>query len=147
MSKEELIKLMLNFREAFNNKELEKLLSYLAEDADWIHPFGEFRGKEAIRKFLKWGFKMSPDQKIVPSGADIMAEEDKAIAEHLLEGSHEGMKYQVLGYCTYEAKRDKIQHLRTAYDRLSQAKQLAKGKIAQTAVNSVIKQMGKDLAV
>jgi len=40
MLKEELIKLMRNFREAFNNKELGKALSYFSADADWIHPCG-----------------------------------------------------------------------------------------------------------
>ena len=55
------------------------------------------------------------------------------------------MKYQILALCIYEFKGDKIQHVRSAYDRLSLAKQATKGKIAKTAVNSIINRMEKGL--
>jgi len=42
ISKEELISMMRKFRDAFNKKDLEKTLSFFAEDADWINPNGEF---------------------------------------------------------------------------------------------------------
>ena len=145
MSKDELIKMMRNFREALNNKELEKALSYFAEDADWVNPNGVFKGKEELKKYLKWGFEVSPDQKVIESGVKIIAEEDRAVYEHILEGSFEGMKYQILALCIYESKGDKFQHLRTTYDRLSMAKQLAKGPVAKTAVNSIINRMEKGL--
>jgi len=57
------------------------------------------------------------------------------------------VKYNILCLCIYEFKEDKIQHVRTVYDRLLEAKQLAKGPIAKTAVNSIIKQMEKGLRV
>jgi hypothetical protein len=66
---------------------------------------------------------------------------------HILEGSYEGMKYQILALGICEFKGDKIQHVRTVYDRLSLAKQLAKGQIAKTAVNSIINRMEKGLHV
>jgi len=62
-----------------------------------------------------------------------------------LEGSYEGMKYQILALCIYEFKGDKIKHVRSAYDRLSLAKQIAKGQIVKTAVNSIINRMEKGL--
>jgi len=65
--------------------------------------------------------------------------------ERILEGSVEGMKYQILALCIYESKGDKFQHLRSAYDRLSMAKQLAIGPIDKTAVNSLINRMEKGL--
>jgi hypothetical protein len=67
------------------------------------------------------------------------------VYEHILEGSFEGMKYQILALCIYESKGDKFQHLRNTYDRLSIAKQLAKSPIAKTAVNSIISRMEKGL--
>jgi hypothetical protein len=145
MSKEELINIMRKFRDVLNKKDLEKSLSFFAEDADWLNPDGKFKGKEELKKYLKWGFKISPDQKIIESGIKIIAEEDKAVYEHILEGSFEGMKYQILALCIYEFKGDKFQHLRTTYDRLSMAKQLAKGPVAKTAVNSIINRMEKGL--
>jgi hypothetical protein len=145
MSKEELISMMRKFKDAFNKKNLEKTLSFFAEDADWVNPNGVFKGKEEIKSYLKWAFEIVPDQKIIESGVKIIAEEDKAVYEHILEGSFEGMKYQILALCIYESKGDKFQHLRSTYDRLSMAKQLAKGPIAKTAVNSIINRMEKGL--
>ena len=147
MSKEKIISIMRNFKDALNKKDIEESLSFFSEDADWVDPNGIFKGKEEIKKYLKWGFEVSPDQKVIESGVKIIAEEDRAAYEHILEGSYEGMKYQILALCIYEFKGDKIQHIRTAYDRLSLAKQLAKGKIAKTAVNSIINRMEKGLYV
>ena len=145
MSKEELISMMRKFKDAFNKKDLEKSLSFFAEDADWVNPNGKFKGKEEIKNYFKWVFEINPDQKIIESGVKIIAEEDKAVYEHILEGSFEGMKYQILALCIYESKGSKFQHLRSIYDRLSMAKQLAKGPIAKTAVNTIINRMEKGL--
>jgi len=145
MAKEEIISIMRNLKEAYNKKDIEKSLSFFTEDADWVDPNGVFKGKEEIKNYFKWIFETSPDHKSIESGVKIIAEEDRAVHEHILEGSYEGMKYQILALCIYEFKGDKIQHIRTAYDRLTQAKQLAKGKIVKTAVNSIINRMEKGL--
>ena len=147
MAKEEIIRIMRNFKDAYNKKDLEESLSFFTEDADWVGPDGVFKGKEEIKNYFKWVFETVPDQKVIESGVKIIAEEDRAVYEHILEGSYEGMKYQILALCIYEFKGDKIQHVRSAYDRLSLAKQATKGKIAKTAVNSIIKQMEKGLHV
>ena len=145
MSKDELIDMMRNFKDAYNEKDLEKTLSFFAEDAVFINPNGEFKGKEKIRNYFKRVFEINSDQKIIESGVKIIAEEDKAVYEHILEGIVEGMKYQILTLCIYESKGDKFQHIRSTYDRLSMAKQLAKGPVAKTAVNSIINRMEKGL--
>ncbi len=145
MAKEEIIRIMRNFKDAYNKKDLEESLSFFTEDADWVNPDGVFKGKEEIKNYFKWVFETVPDQKVIESGVKIIAEEDRAVYEHILEGSYEGMKYQILALCIYEFKGDKIQHVRTAYDRLSLAKQATKGKIAKTAVNSIINRMEKGL--
>jgi len=145
MAKEEIVSIMRNFKDAYNKKNIEESLSFFTEDADWVNPEGVFKGKEEIKSYLKWVFETIPDQKLIESGVKIIAEEDRAVYEHILEGSYEGMKYQILALCIWEFKGDKIQHVRTAYDRLSMAKQLAKGKITKTAVNSIINRMEKGL--
>ena len=147
MAKEEIISIMRNFKDASNKKDLEELLSFFTEDADLVGPDGVFKGKEEIKNYFKWVFETIPDYKIIESGVKIIAEEDRAVYEHILEGSYEGMKYQILALCIYEFKGDKFQHVRTTYDRLSLAKQVVKGQIAKTAVNSIIKQMEKGLHV
>jgi hypothetical protein len=145
MAKEEIISIMRNFKDAYNKRDIEESLSFFTEDADWVNPDGVSKGKEEIKNYLKWLFEISPDEKIIESGVKIIAEEDRAVYEHILEGSYEGMKYQILALCIYEFKGDKIQHIRAVYDRLSLAKQLAKGPVAKTAVNSIINRMKKGL--
>jgi len=145
MSKEDLMSMMRKFKDAYNKKDLEKTLSFFAEDADFVNPNGEFKGKEKIKNYFKWVFEINSDQKIIESGVKIIAEEDKAVYEHILEGFVEGMKYQILALCIYESKGDKFQHIRSTYDRLSMVKQLAKGPVAKTAVNSIINRMEKGL--
>ena len=147
MAKEEIINTIRNFKDALNKKDIEESLSFFTEDADLVDPNGVFKGKEEIKNYFKWILETSPDHKSIESGVKIIAEEDRAVYEHILEGSYEGMKYQILALCIYEFKRDKIQHIRTVYDRLSMAKQLAKGKITKTAVNSIINRMEKGLHV
>lgn len=147
MAKEEIISIMRNFKDAYNKKDLEESLSFFAEDADWVNPDGVFKGKEEIKSYFKRLFEIIPDQKVIESGVKIIAEEDRAVYEHIFEGSYEGMKYQILALCICEFKGDKIQHIRTVYDRLSLAKQVAKGKMAKMAVNSIINQMKKGLHV
>jgi len=145
MAKEEIISIIRNFKDAYNKKDLEESLSFFTEDADWVNPNGVFKGKEELKKYFKWAFEVSPDQKVIESGVKIIAEEDRAVYEHILEGSYEGMKYNILCLCIYEFKEGKIQHVRTVYDRLLEAKQLAKGPIAKTAINSIINRMEKGL--
>ena len=147
MAKEEIISIMRNFKDAYNKKDLEESLSFFAEDADCVYPDGVFKGKEEIKRYFKRLFEIIPDQKVIESGVKIIAEEDRAVYEHIFEGSYEGMKYQILALCICEFKGDKIQHIRTVYDRLSLAKQVAKGKMAKMAVNSIINQMEKGLHV
>jgi len=147
MAKEEIISIMRNFKDAYNKKDLEEILSFFTEDADWVNPDGVFKGKEEIKSYFKRLFEIIPDQKVIESGVKIIAEEDRAVYEHIFEGSYEGMKYQILALCICEFKGDKIQHIRTTFDRLSLAKQVAKGKMAKMAVNSIINQMEKGLHV
>jgi len=47
--------------------------------------------------------------------------------------------------CAYEFTDDKIQEVRTVYDRLLIAKQVAKGWLAKRLVNSIVKQAEKGL--
>jgi len=147
MAKEEIIRIIRNFKDALNKKDIEESLSFFTEDADLVDPNGVFKGKEEIKNYFKWILETSPDHKSIESGVKIIAEEDRAVYEHILEGSYEGMKYKILVLCIYEFKGDKIQHVRSTCDCLSLAKQVAKGQIAKTAVNSIINRMEKGLHV
>ena len=145
MAEEKIKGIMRNLVKAMVKKDVDKALSFLADDADWVTPMGTFKGREEVKRYLTWMTQSTPDLAIKESGIGIIAQGDKAFYEHVLEGTLEGMKLEVLAMCAYEFSDEKIQHLRTVYDRLSIAKQAAQGWLATKAVNSIIKHMEKGL--
>lgn len=135
--------IMHGFVEALGKRDIEKALSFCAEDAIWITPEGMFNGKEDLRRYLTWSSRNT--SAIRATGIEAIVQENRGAYEHVLEGTSEGAKWEVLALCVYEFANDKIRSLRTVYDRLSIAKQVAKGGMARVAVNSIIKRMEKGL--
>ncbi len=146
LSEEEKIKsIVRNFIEAIEKKDVDRALSFFAKDAAWVTPEGTFKGKEELRRYLIWLAQSTPNLTITQIKIGIMAEENKTVYEHLLKSAIEGMKWEVPVICVYEFSGEKIQHLRSVYDRLSMAKQMAKGWLAKSVVSSIIKLVEKGL--
>jgi len=125
--------------------DVTKALSLMTEDAVWVTPQGTFKGASAIKSYLTWISQVVKDYKITETGIGIIVQGNTGVIEHNLAGTTDGMKWEVLGMCIYEFKNDKIENLRTVYDRLAQAKQAAKGVIAKRAVTSVVNATEKGL--
>lgn len=86
------------------------------------------------------------DLSITEAEIGIIVQANKAVYEHVFEGTMaRSMKWRTPGMCVYEFSDGKIKHLRIPYDRLSIAKQAAKGWFAKTAVTSIIKRAEKGL--
>jgi len=145
LSEQRIEGIMRDFVKALEQKDVEKALSFLTEDADYVTPEGTFKGKEALRRYLTWMTRSSQDQRILDAGISIMVKEGKAVYEHNVVATYKGTKYEVPTVCVYEFKGDKIQHLRTVSDRLTIAKQVAKGRLEKTIVNSILSRMEKGL--
>ena len=126
-------------------RNVEKALLFLTDDADYVTPEGTFKGKEELRRYLTWGTQTTPNQKVRDIGIGIMVKGNKAVFEHIVEGTYEGTRYEALTMCVYEFSDEKIQHLRTVVDRLSIAKQVAKGWFAKRIMNSIIERAEKGL--
>jgi len=137
--------MMRDFVKAVEGKDVEKALSFLADDADYITPEGTFKGKGELRRYLTWVIQSSPDQKILDAGIGIMVKGGKGVYEHNVVATYKGTKYEVPTICVYEFNGDKIQHLRTVSDRLTIVKQVAKGWLEKTIVNSFLSRMEKGL--
>jgi len=133
--------MMRDFVKAVEEKDVEKALSFLADDADYVTPEGTFKGKGELRRYLTWVIRSGPDQRIIDAGIGVMVKGEKAVYEHNVVATYKGTKYEVPTVCVYEFKGDKIQHLRTVSDRLTVAKQVAKGWLEKTMVNSFISRM------
>lgn len=144
MSEEQVKNTMREVRKALEAKDTEKVLSLLTEDATWEAPEGTFKGKAEVKRYVTWLNQM-PDLKITESGIKIMAQGNTGVYEHIISGTFEGRKWEVLTMCVYEFAGDKIKNIRSVNDRLAIAKQTAKGMIAKRAVNAIVNAMEKGL--
>ncbi len=145
MSEEKIESVMRDYIAALVKRDVEKALSFFAEDATLVTPEGTFKGKEELKRYLTWSAQSVPDLTVTDAGIGIMVQENRAVYEHVLAGTIEGVKCEWLGMCVYEFSDEKIQHLRTVHDRLSTAKQVTKGWLAKRIVSSIIKRAEKGL--
>jgi ketosteroid isomerase-like protein len=140
MTEEERKNIVREFLAALAARDLEKALSFLAEDATWKTPAGTYRGKEELKPYLAWEFEMVPSLTVTETGVGLMVQGNQAVIEHTLAGPIRGEPCEWLGMCAYEFEDGKIQALRTVYDRLSLLQQSATGWLESKIVDLVASQ-------
>ena len=145
MTEEKTAGIMRDLIKSLETGDVEKTLSFFAEDGVWTNPSGTFKGKEELRRYLTKSAQMMRDLKVTETGNKIISQENKAFYEHVIAATIEGKRAEGLAMCAYEFTNDKIQEVRTVYDRLLMAKQAAKGWLSKTLVNSIVKQAEKGL--
>jgi ketosteroid isomerase-like protein len=146
MSEKNIETLIHNFLDAYMKLDVDGTLSFFAENAVWQGPEGLFKGKEEMKRYLTWVFKMDRQIKLRDAGIGLVVKGNKAVYEYMLEAvTYQGMKYETPGVCIYEIGDGKIKQHRALYDRLSVAKQAAKGPVSKRVVNSVLNTMEKGL--
>lgn len=145
MPEEKSVNIMRDCFNAMERGDVEKSLSFWAEDGLWVTPAGTFKGKEEIRHYLTWMAQSMQAVKIMETGIGIMTQGDKAFVEHIIAATMNGMRGEVLSMCAWEFSDGKIQGMRTVMDRLSLAQQAAKGWLAKWLINLIVKQAEKGL--
>jgi limonene-1,2-epoxide hydrolase len=145
MKDEQIAKAMRGFVKAWVEHDVDKAVSFCNEDVTWVTPNGTFRGKAGIRKYIEWSNARVADQKVVETGIKVIAQGNTGIYEHVIGGIVDEKEWETLALCVYEFKDDKIDNMRTVYDRLDIAKQLAKGFFAKSTVNGVVSRMERGL--
>jgi len=146
MSEEKIESIIRGWRAAIEKADVEKALSFVAEDAVWVANEGTFKGKEEWKRYLTWMAKVNRDLKIKDAGIGVMTKGNKAVSQYTLEAKTlDGMKFEVPGICIYEFKNGKIQKHWSVVDRLSIAKQAAKGTIAKRVVSTIVNRSEKGL--
>jgi len=151
MSEEEIASIASDFAEAFVKRDVERMLSFFAEDAVWVSPVGTFKGKEGLRRVLTWDTQISPTVKARRSGIGLMVKGNKAVDESISECEYEGKKVEVPGITVFEFNDGKIQHIRLFYDKLSVIKQVTKqytgvtGWFAKKIVNYIVRKAEEGL--
>lgn len=144
MNDEMIAGIMRDLIQSLETNDVEKTLSFFADDGVWINPNGTFKGKEELRRYMTSSAKTMQDVKITETGNKIIVQGDRAFYEHDIAATIEGKRAEGLAMCAYEFTNDKIREVRTVYDRLLIVKQAAKGWLAKTLVNSIVKQAEKE---
>ncbi len=129
--------IMRDFIKTIGKRDVEKALSYLTEDVDWVTPSGTLKGKDELRCYLS--SEPMQDLTITETGNGIITQGNKAFFEHVITATFRGRRTEGLAICAYEFKGDKIEHMRTTLDRLLLAQQ-ATGGLAKIIVNQIVKQ-------
>ena len=146
MSEEKIESVIRAWGAALETKDVEKALSLVADDAVWMNDEGTFKGKEDWKRYLTWLTKGIAEGKFKDTGIGVMVKGNKAVWQYTLEGKTlDGMKFAVPGVCLYEFKNEKIFQHTTIGDRLTLAKQVAKGAIQKRIVNSIVNAAEKGL--
>jgi len=141
----EIVNVVRKLNEALSKGDIETLMSFYEEDATLISPNGKFQGKDAIRRNWMWSLETCRNLTTTETEFGVMAIGNKVAAEHTMEGTVDGMKVSVPIPCLYEFSGDKIKLHKMTYDRLSFAKQAAKGWFSKRIVGSIEAQMEKGL--
>jgi ketosteroid isomerase-like protein len=143
MTEERIANLMREFVGTMGTEDVDKALSYFTDDATWVTPNGTFRGQAELRHCLTQMAQSMQDMTVTESGNGIIVQGNKAFFEHVIAGTMEGKRGEVLAMCAYEFSGEKIQAVRTAWDRLTMADQMAKGLIPRWMVGMIVKKVEK----
>ena len=145
MPSEEIANVVRKLNEALSKGDIESLMSFYEEDATLLSPSGKFQGKDAIRRWWTWTFETWQNLTTTETEFGVMALGSKVAAEHTVEGIVGGVKVSIPIPCLYEFSGDKIRLHKMSFDRLSLAKQAAKGWFSKRLVGSIEAQMEKGL--
>jgi ketosteroid isomerase-like protein len=133
------------FEEIVRMKDLDRLLSFYAEDAVLVAPEGKFDGKSQIGKYWKWQIQQMSEG--TSKEIDMMAEGNQLAAVHTISATlTNGAKWSTPIACFYKFSGQKIQHHTLYYDRISMAQQVVKGWFPKRIIGSVTGQMEKGLS-
>jgi ketosteroid isomerase-like protein len=143
MPEEKQADIMREFAKSWEVGDVEKMVANFTDDVVVINPYGTFNGKEAFKRVLTAMLNNMKNVKVVETGNGIIVQGDKAFFEHVISGIYQGKKFEMLAMCAYEFTGDKVKNMRTVYDRLLVAQQVAPGWFARSMVNMIVKQSNK----
>jgi ketosteroid isomerase-like protein len=116
------------FRDAYQARDVERMLELFADDAGLSWAGGTFRGKEAIRKVLEWDVRLSPTATVRDAGVGVIAADHTVVSERIVNLTAEGIPYEERAVTVYEFDDAGLIHsLRSYYDKLAIMHQIASG--------------------
>jgi len=143
MSEEQIAGIMREYVKAMADGDVEKCLACCTEDTVVDNPYGTYKGKNEVKLSLEAMARNMKNMKVTETGNGIIVNGDKAFFEHVITGMYEGQNFEFLAMCAYEFNGDKIAKVRSVWDKLRIAQQVAKGWPARPMVNMIVKQTDK----
>ena len=148
MSAEDPRKVLRSMHEALNKGDVEKAVSFVADDVVGITPDGTFNGKAENKRYFEWMLHNAAENKLSDlklTETGIYAEGNAVTHEYVMGGTTREGKMSVPAVAVAEIKNGKVQRVHMYYDRLALAKQMARGVVATRTVNAMISRMEKGL--
>jgi nuclear transport factor 2 (NTF2) superfamily protein len=145
MSDEKILGIVRDFIKALVARDVDKVLSFFPEDGDWTNNAGVFKGKDELRRYLKWARANSKNMNAIECGNGVITQSNKAFIEQTITFTVLGKRVEYVEIVAWEFDGDKIKRIRTVSDRLLIAQQAAKGWLPKLMVKSIINQFNKGL--
>ncbi len=146
MSEEDMKGAVRGLNEAITKTDVDGILSFYAEDAVLVTPEGRFEGKQKIRQYWNWQLGRVSEVSSTETEFHMMVQGNKLAAEHVIEATMtNGAKWSAPVSCLYDFGEGGVKLHRMSFDRLTLAKQAAKGWLPKRIVNSIVAQMEKGL--
>jgi len=147
VSEEKIVTVVRERSEASMKRDVEKMLSFLTEDVVWTNNEGTFKGKEEVKRLLTWETQRVTAVKTRAAGIGTIVKGNIAVHEFVFEGStSDGRRFgEIPVIMVEEFSGEKIQRHREYFDRISMAKQGAKGWFERTIVGAIVNRIEKGL--
>jgi ketosteroid isomerase-like protein len=114
------------YTDAYQARDLDRLMALFADDAEVTLAPGTFRGKDAIRKLYEWDAKLSPAVRVRDSGIGVLVSGRTAVRERVISLTYEGIPYEEEAATIYEFDdAGLIRRQRSYYDKLALMHQIA----------------------
>ena len=78
MSEEKIKSIIREFVEATAKGDVDKAISFCADDVVWFLPEGTFKGKNEVKRYLTWLSKNSADRVAKDSGIGLIVKDNTA---------------------------------------------------------------------
>ncbi len=129
--------------DAFNEKDVPRMLSFFAEDIIFIRPEGTLNGKEEIKQDKIWNLSSYLKLKLEKS----FIAGDKAVLEFFSEGipGSGNRKQRMPGIVVFEFNSGKVQQVHEYYDRHLIEQLLSNKRPEQMVANPVSDRVGKNI--
>ncbi len=97
-----------NYISSFEEKNVEKILSYFTEDASWIAPQYKIKGKNEIEGYILWLFENIDDLNFIHDGIGIIVNEDKAVCQNIFKAKVGEVKVKIPTMFIFKLRNNKF---------------------------------------